>query len=194
MKHSLYFAFTLVVIAMIALIFSMPTSKYVNAQMEMTPLFQPTEIISDSQSNESTVAGDECTTTAIESQLEIIVDEFADDPDGLLSVLFNFAAFYKALCDDLVFTSDDYGLQPLIGPIEIPEGFYRLRATTDGFLIADLVTVDGECSGSGFGSTLFNMFSGVGEAQIIFTSEGCLGFIEITNTLEPWTLTFEKVD
>jgi len=92
------------------------------------------------------------------------------------------------------YNSDDIGLQPVIGPVEIPTGTYRVTATTDGFLIADIEELDGTCD-TGF-SGLFNIFSdqAIDGAETILNTVDCVGLIKVGNTNAPWTLEFDQLN
>ena len=137
---------------------------------------------------------DDCSTDEIVEAIGLMTDA-AVDGRALLSEIMNYAALKRAECDGLVFSSAEYGLQPFIGPVEIAPGMYRAQVVTEGFFIARVSPTTGSCEGVSFGS-LFNVSSGIASdgAQSGFVSQGCVAFIEISNTREPWTLTFEKLD
>jgi hypothetical protein len=120
--------------------------------------------------------------------------ETSDDPFLMLRQVQFDISMFQAECSGLSFSSEIEGLQPVIGPVEIPEGVYRAIATTEGFMSASVEVIEGECEGRSFGS-LFNLFQDQATegAEALFISEGCTAFIEISNTTEPWTLVFEKV-
>jgi hypothetical protein len=136
---------------------------------------------------------DDCSIDEIAESISLMTDTAADGR-ALLSELMNYASLKRAECDGLVFSSTEYGLQPFIGPVEIDPGMYRAQVVTEGFFIAHVTPSEGSCEGVSFGS-LFNVSSGIASdgAQTGFTSQGCVAFIEISNTREPWTLTFEKL-
>lgn len=119
--------------------------------------------------------------------------EESDDPAQVLRSLKVDISLFEASCSALSFSSEIEGLQPVIGPVEIPEGVYRAIATTEAAMIVQVDAIEGECEGRGFGS-LFNLSGGQGVdgAESLFISEGCTAFISISNTREPWTLVFEK--
>lgn len=98
----------------------------------------------------------------------------------------------------LIFDSATYGLIAVIGPVEIPEGVYRAEAVTGGFIIVHINPVEGECgAGTSFLTTgLFSLSKGEATtgAEAIFTSRGCSVLMEVSNTQEAWTLSFEKVN
>ncbi|MEL7235427.1 MAG: hypothetical protein AAGK74_13080, partial [Chloroflexota bacterium] len=95
--------------------------------------------------------------------------------------------------DPVIFSSSELGLQPVIGPVDLPTGIYRVRYTSTGFGIVDIETIGGECITDTFG--LFNVSSGEanGGAETIFASDSCSGLITVDNTSEPWTLEFLPV-
>jgi len=98
----------------------------------------------------------------------------------------------QAACDELVFTSEEEGLQAVIGPVFVPAGAYTAVVDTEGFFIADYELIDGSCEHSGFGS-LFNLGRGdaTGGAEKLFRSEECLLIIQTSNVTDPWEFRFE---
>jgi hypothetical protein len=108
----------------------------------------------------------------------------AQDDEELLAL--------RAGCSGLSWNSDDEGMQPVIGPVEIPEGLYRLTATTEGYIIVQHEIIDGECDED---YALFAESDGdaTDGAQRTFNSAGCEVLITIDNVTEPWTLAFEKL-
>jgi hypothetical protein len=99
----------------------------------------------------------------------------------------------QAVCDGLSFSGKK---DEVIGPVQIPAGTYRARATTTGFIIVDVTATDGECgAGSYMSSGLFSLSKGDANdgAEAIFTSNDCTALIEVSLVQAAWTLTFEKV-
>lgn len=110
----------------------------------------------------------------------------------ILDALRTAVSEHTIACTGLTFTSDEYGLLPVIGPVTIPEGIYRVTATTAGFLIARLDLLSGECDTRG---SLFSVSRGEANegAQAVFNSSGCEVLISVYNVQEAWTLEFEKL-
>lgn len=94
----------------------------------------------------------------------------------------------------IIFSSSDSGLQPVIGPVDIPTGLYRVTATTQGFMIVEVDTVSGTCEHNMLGN-LFNLSQGqaTSGAEAIFASNSCRALIKISNTQQNWTLSFEAI-
>lgn len=95
------------------------------------------------------------------------------------------------LCNPLVFEGDS---QQVIGPVSIPAGLYRAILVTDGYFIAAIEPVDGECAATDiFG--LFNISSGNATegAESLLESDGCEALIVTSNVTAHWTLEFEKI-
>jgi hypothetical protein len=132
----------------------------------------------------------------IADELQLLVDEFreSDTPADALRQIEELVSTVRTECYGLTFTSEQEGMQPVIGPVSIPEGLYRATATTTGFMIAEVDPLEGQCSARGFGS-LFNLSrdTAIDGAQAVFESSGCEALIAISNTREPWTLKFEKL-
>jgi hypothetical protein len=93
----------------------------------------------------------------------------------------------------IVFSSNTEGMQPVIGPIDIPTGFYEVTATTNGFFIGEIETVGGTCTTGTMG--LFNLSQGIANAgaETWFASENCRALIQVSNTQEAWTLEFRAM-
>jgi len=94
----------------------------------------------------------------------------------------------------LSFNSDELGLQPVIGPLQIPSGIYILTATTEQFIIVEMQALRGECTSAGFGS-LFNVSSGRASdgAETLLISDDCEALFSVGNTRAPWTLEFARL-
>jgi hypothetical protein len=96
-------------------------------------------------------------------------------------------------CSDHVYTSEEEGRQPVLGPIELEAGLWRVTLDTTGYFIAHLTVLEGACETKGFGS-MYNISQGQGvNAQTLIESEGCEALFEISNVSADWTLTFEQL-
>jgi hypothetical protein len=100
---------------------------------------------------------------------------------------------YTVACTGLNFSSEQDGMQPVIGPVEIPEGIYRVTATTEGGIISKIDVLSGECGG--YGGSLVSAPKGQANngAQVVFESAGCEALVSITLSTDAWTLAFEKL-
>jgi hypothetical protein len=89
----------------------------------------------------------------------------------------------------LSFSSRNYGTQPVLGPLTIPDGFYRVRVVTEGSFIADLEVIDGACRTTS-GARMF--FVSEGEAskgyELFLNARGCKAFISVSDITANWTL------
>lgn len=140
----------------------------------------------------------EAATLALETALENL--DSADDPLAVITEARRELARIEAECLGLGPWEGDS--DQVIGPIEIPEGIYRVEVETDGFFIMDITTLNGECGPTGFGTNVFNLFesdlAGSSEgrvSQATVQSEGCEAILEISNVaMGDYTLTFEKLD
>jgi len=128
---------------------------------------------------------------------EIRALQDAGDTDAALQTLtslhFGLSAAIS-LCNPLSWEGSD---DSLIGPVELPGGHYRATVTTDGFFIAELTALDGECDDGSFIGlpVIFTLFDGEASdgAEALVVSEGCSALLEISNTSAPWTLTLERM-
>ena len=130
-------------------------------------------------------------TTVVASQLKALTEP-GNDHTLSFAIIGVLTQLVNAACNDLSFSSAVDGMSPLLGPVNFPAGFYRATLTTDGHGIVKFTDIDGDC-GAGF--ALFNISAGQGDdgaQKMMATPEGCTAFIEISNTRNPWTLTFEN--
>jgi hypothetical protein len=146
------------------------------------------------------VAQDEptCDVAEIAASLAVLVDELAeaDDPMAALLEIEEATIAARVDCGGLAFNSDDEGLMPVIGPVEIPEGLYRVTFTVNGMASVDIEAVEGACEVDGFMGLFFSMeMGGVEGAQAIFESDGCEALIMFSDVMlaDEWTLDFEKL-
>ncbi len=148
------------------------------------------------------VAQDEgaaCDYAAVVEELAGMVEEIAeaDDPDAALLDLEKAVVAARIECGGMVFTSEEEGLQPVIGPVEFPEGMYRATLTIDGMGMVELDVLDGSC-GDSIGMPIFMVLEMGGApdgAQAVVESEGCEALISFSSVTfaHNWTLEFEKL-
>jgi len=95
------------------------------------------------------------------------------------------------LCIGMKFSGEN---AKLLGPIELPAGLYRVTLTTNGYFIAKLEIIDGDCSGTGLGA-LYGIFEGQASdgSETLIKSSGCTTLIDTSNVTDPWTLTIEPL-
>ena len=120
----------------------------------------------------------------------------ADSPIEAIGAVRDAATEAAAACSGLNFNSDDEGLMPVIGPVEIPEGLYRVTLTTEGYFIMHIDPLSGNCGeGRMFSGSAYNLMAGDAKdgAQVVINSEGCEALFSISNVTKPWTLSFEKL-
>jgi len=100
----------------------------------------------------------------------------------------------RALCDALVFQGS---ANMVLGPVTFPAGVYRARVITDGYFIASVNPLEGECGAgtSFFTPGLFILSEGEANAgaEAIFTSLECTALIEVSNVRQSWKLEFERI-
>ena len=149
-----------------------------------------------------TIAQDEgavCDYAAVAEELAEIVGGIAeaDDPDAALLDLEKAVVAARIECGGMIFTSEEEGLQPVIGPVELPEGMYRATLTIDGMGVVELDVLDGSC-GDSIGMPVFMVLDMGGApdgAQTVVESEGCEALISFSSVTfaHNWTLEFEKL-
>lgn len=126
--------------------------------------------------------------------------ELADEPMTALDVIYDAILEVRVKCAGLVFTSEEYGLDTVIGPIDIPAGVYRvILAANSPDLTFDMEIIGLDGSDCGLRNPSF-FSSGRDGDQKVLQAEQCTALLE-TSTLDwafddvpkTWTLTFEKV-
>ena len=148
------------------------------------------------QDETETVEG--CEAAALADVLAELVEAVreAEDVAGALRAVAVAAGTAAAVCDDLAFSSEEDGLLPVIGPVTIPEGIYRVTVTTEGYFILRSDALEGECGdGQYFTPGIFNLSRGsaVDGAQMVFHSAGCETLLSVSNVTDPWVIGFEKL-
>ena len=128
--------------------------------------------------------------------ISVIAELAADtelEPLALLQAIKEAVDEALSSCSDHVYTSEEEGRQPVLGPIALEAGLWRVTLDTTGFFIASLTALDGTCETRGFGG-MYNIMQGQGDnAQTLIESEGCEALIEISNVTADWTLEFEQL-
>lgn len=94
----------------------------------------------------------------------------------------------------IVFISATAGQQPVIGPLKLPTGLYRVTVQTNGFFIAKLEASSGTCDAGLAG--LFNLGRGQGKggASALLTSKECSALISISKVTDAWSMQFQRID
>ena len=148
----------------------------------------------------ATFQSDDCDFTSFQQSLTAISEVIdSGDTDAILaslSDLQNEIAITKAKCAGLSFSSETDGSQPVLGPIVLGDGVYKVNLDTTGYFQAIIETLDGTCEtqlGMGI-AILFNMFEGQGtNSSAILRAKNCTMLLSLSNVTEDWALDFEKV-
>lgn len=127
-------------------------------------------------------------------QFQLLADNFTTADDEALGqalhILSGLIGSYQAQCNGFVFSSDDYdAFDQVIGPIEFPDGFYRVTLTAGEYTSVSVEQLAGDC---GFGN-LLSTLSDETEDNGIWEFEGCRALLDIS-AREPWTLTVEPIE
>lgn len=119
----------------------------------------------------------------------------SDDPAAALRELQSELSALDAACSGLSFSSEEYGLQPAIGPFVIPAGVYRITAATGGYMITEYTALEG-CEDGDLRDGRFLVSSGEADdgAQVALRlDDDCEVLMVVSNTTESWTIEFEKL-
>jgi hypothetical protein len=103
-------------------------------------------------------------------------------------------AALDAECRGLSFSSEVDGSQPVIGPIILEEGVYRVTFTTDGYGSISGTVLEGDCEREI--RLIFNESEGDASdgSQAVLDIEGdCEVLLELDNITDDWTLTIESL-
>lgn len=143
-----------------------------------------------------------CDLDTVNNVIDVYTDALAKlkasgetDPVKLVNELEDLAlgaARLRATCDGLAFTGSS---QKVIGPVEFPEGTYRVTARTGGAMIALVTVAEGECGqGQYMSANLFLLMStGKEGSETLFVSKGCTALIEVSNVQGDWAMDFENL-
>ena len=88
------------------------------------------------------------------------------------------------------FSSDEYGLQPVLGPVTLPAGIYVFTATTAGFMSVIPQSLSGDC-GLDLMVAIFNLSHGQGDSgaqSVVDVEADCNVLFEIGNATSGWTM------
>lgn len=101
----------------------------------------------------------------------------------------------EAACHDRHFTSEAEGMQPVLGPLTLPQGSYTLNVETAGYFNAALELEAGLCAYRDRSAGAFSRGQAVGGAVRILdvSSETCAFLLAISSANEPWTLYIAEI-
>ena len=88
------------------------------------------------------------------------------------------------------FSSNQEGLQPVLGPLSLPAGIYIFTATTDGYMAVSVQSLSDDC-GRELSFPIFNLTRsrGADGAQtVVKVEEDCKVLLELSNTSDAWLL------
>lgn len=93
------------------------------------------------------------------------------------------------------FSSDEAGLQPVLGPVSLSAGIYIFSATTDGFITVSPQSLSGDC-GWDISLPVFSLFpskAADGAESVVEVEKDCDVLLEIGNTNATWMLEINKL-
>lgn len=135
----------------------------------------------------------ECAPEELAASISERLASAGEDREGLIDLLRTMAgeiAANDAACSGLSFEGSG---QKLLGPVELPEGIYRVTASgDDGFGIVEFTVLAGEC---GEGNRMSpNVLDGdvTQDVEVVVMSAGCEVLID-ANMDDRWTLVFEQL-
>ncbi|MCY3934701.1 MAG: hypothetical protein OXF22_09725 [Anaerolineaceae bacterium] len=101
----------------------------------------------------------------------------------------------EAACRDWRFTSDGEGMQPVLGPLTLPQGSYTLNVATAGYFNAALEVEVGLCAYRDASAGAFSRGQAVGGAARILdvSSESCTFLLAIGSANESWVLFIAEI-
>jgi hypothetical protein len=141
-----------------------------------------------------------CDSTNVSSFLDKIIEvataaKKEGDPQKALDLLVPFSNgldYRLAACAKLNFSGTGEE-QPVLGPLEIPDGVYRVTVKTDGYFSLQMDTISGNCGDEKY---LFLITKGDAKngAQIVLKpSDQCKALLTVSNASDPWQLQFENL-
>lgn len=99
----------------------------------------------------------------------------------------------QAACNGLSFSGKS---AKLVGPFDLPDGTYKVTATTKGYLAVMPRTISGDCDPNYDNVHMFNISAGeatAGEDIVYQASQNCRLVLEPSNVSAPWKITFEPL-
>lgn len=101
----------------------------------------------------------------------------------------------EAACRDWRFTSEGEGMQPVLGPLTLPQGSYTLNVETAGYFNAALELEEGLCAYRDSSAGAFSRGQAVGGAARILdvSSESCTFLLAIGSANESWVLHIAEI-
>lgn len=139
----------------------------------------------------------DCDLEAIAEEISIYVTALplVEDPWNALDVIDDLVSVARIECFGMSFSSEVDGRQPVLGPILVPDGLYRVRANTEGFFQLTIMVLGGDCDIGGFGDLMFNEFAGdANPVETLLDAENdCEAMFTVSLADEEWTLEFEKI-
>lgn len=96
-------------------------------------------------------------------------------------------------CAAAAYTSEEFGLQPVIGPIMLSSGLYRVRFTTEAAGIVELISAGGCSDQLLFAITTGRALPPGAQTTVRVVDRICEYYVQISNTRTPWTLEFERL-
>jgi hypothetical protein len=132
----------------------------------------------------------ECDTASVIEAAATLTE--SGDTDADLDALLSLSEQIEALNIACRGFSFEGNAGKLLGPIDLPEGYYRLRAEGEGFIIVELEALSGDCEMDMI--NVMNMeLTTEFETEDMIESEGCRATIQVSNVFAPWTLVIEPI-
>ena len=141
---------------------------------------------------------DDTTECNLDGALQAIADITTSTEEATIDTLAEIDALIseaRIACEGFTFSSEEYGLLPVIGPITIPEGIYRATATTPGFFITESTPLSDGC-GRDVERSWFILSAGEATegAQVVIEVESdCELLLEISTATESWLIELERL-
>lgn len=121
------------------------------------------------------------------------LSEGTEDPLSVIMEMRDTSAQFAATCTGLRFDSDTEGISPVIGPLVVPAGIYRVIIEGEE---RDVIGVEQTVLGEDCGRDrmIVSKGSDLNISEAVHTVEAdCEILLEITYASKPWVLTFEKI-
>lgn len=112
---------------------------------------------------------------------------------GVLTVIENQIAAMRAACagQAITFTGE---ADKAFGPLDFPQGTYRVSATSTAALSVSVITVSGECGSLILLSAIFEILTEPRTLEDVFQAgEACRAMVKVTGVGPEWEVTFTPV-
>lgn len=137
----------------------------------------------------------DCNTASLQAAIQTQLHEIDNDPIAALEEIIHLALGRIFDCSsEPPAYSGRQGSQPVLGPLNLNEGFYIFTLITDGSARVEATSL--EACGKDLDGTIFNISAGEsidGAENLVQAEADCTTYLELSKISAAWTLSIKKV-